>query len=227
MMKVRESILAVASILSTGCGTDHDGMIQGVDVSHHQGDIDWTTVRKSGIQFAYIKATEGDSWLDTLYRSNLREARAAGLLTGSYHFFSFCKSGSVQAANFLSNADFSDGELVPVLDVETAGNCRQGPGDELYAEVKVFLDSVEAAVGIRPLIYTTTWFHLRHMDGMFEDERFWMRNLWWRPNDSMDWVFWQYAVEQLPGVQGDVDKNWFAFDRRRLEEFRIRRNPDQ
>lgn len=76
--------------------------LRGVDVSHHQGQIDWPKVAKSDIAFAILKATEGGDLVDDSFASNLAGARAAGLAVGVYHFFTFCRSGADQAKNFLA-----------------------------------------------------------------------------------------------------------------------------
>jgi lysozyme len=217
-------LIEPAALLACG---DGEGPVQGIDVSHHQGPIDWAAVRKQGMAFAYVKATEGRDWVDRRHADNMREAREAGLLAGAYHFFSFCRDGAEQARNFLAHADIRAGDLVPVLDVETAGNCSGRPDSRrLHREVKAFLDTVEGAVGQRPLIYTTYWFHLRHMGREFDGERFWIRNLYWKPGRGIDWVFWQHAVEELPGVRGDVDRNEFAFGHHRLAEFTLKGRED-
>lgn len=207
-------------------GSDDVG-VRGIDVSHHQGHIDWPKVRAQGTAFAYIKATEGGDWRDRLYTSNLQGARASGVLAGSYHFFTFCKPGDIQARNFLRHADLKGGDLLPVVDVETAGNCAEAPASEsdpgrLHREVKSFLDIVEERIGRRPIIYTTHWFHWKHMGREFGGERFWIRNLFWKPSRSIDWVFWQYAVDELEGVTGKVDKNEFAFKPAELEKWMMK-----
>lgn len=209
---VASAILVLAARFNRGSS---EPGVRGIDVSHHQGPIDWRKVRAQGIAFAYIKATEGGDWTDRLYASNLQGARASGVLAGSYHFFTFCKPGDVQARNFLRHADLSGGDLLPVVDVETVGNCADGAASEfdpgrLHQEVKAFLDIVEERIGRRPIIYTTHWFHWKHMGPEFDGERFWIRNLFWKPSRSIDWVFWQYSVDDLEGVNGEVDKNEFA-----------------
>ena len=61
--------------------------VVGVDVSHHQDDIDWPKVSQSNVRFAYIKATEGGDYVDPKFTDNWKQARAAGLAVGVYHFF--------------------------------------------------------------------------------------------------------------------------------------------
>lgn len=212
--------LALAVPLLVGCASPDSSAVRGVDVSHHQGRIDWAALKAQGVAFAYVKATEGGGWRDILYDENMADARAAGILTGSYHFFSFCKDGAAQARNFLAGAHLPAGDLIPVLDVESLGNCSEGPDPErLYREVDAFLDAVASAVGHRPIVYTTHAFHFLHMGPEFSGERFWVRNLFWRPGRGLNWVFWQHAVEGMKGVDGDIDQNVFAWGPERLGEF--------
>lgn len=75
--------------------------VRGVDVSHHQGSINWTAVRSTGVAFAFIKATEGATHQDRLFAANWRDAMSAGLSRGAYHFFTFCTPGAPQASDFI------------------------------------------------------------------------------------------------------------------------------
>src|SRR3954471_9883226 len=68
------------------------GEQMGIDVSARQGTIDWQRVGRDGITFAYIKASEGAD-ADRRFRRNWREAEAAGVRAGAYHFFTLCESG--------------------------------------------------------------------------------------------------------------------------------------
>ena len=72
--------------------------VTGVDVSHHQGRIDWPKVAGSGVRFAYVKATEGGDFIDESFGQNWEQAKAVG---GAYHFYRQCKGGREQAENFL------------------------------------------------------------------------------------------------------------------------------
>ena len=71
----------------------HKYEIRGVDVSHHNGDINWAQLRKEGIAFAYIKATEGLSHKDRSYRNNYLACKQSDIKTGTYHFYTFGLDG--------------------------------------------------------------------------------------------------------------------------------------
>jgi len=67
--------------------------VRGVDVSHHNGRVDWPRIRAAGYVFAYLKATEGATFRDRTFLRNRTEATRAGLVTGAYHFFTLCRAG--------------------------------------------------------------------------------------------------------------------------------------
>ena len=130
--------------------------IRGIDVSHHQGKIDWRRVAADDVAFAIIKATEGGTHVDTLFATNLREARAAGLAVGAYHFFTFCRPGADQARNFMAVVPSGEPLLPPVVDIEFGGNCPQRPSPEqLNTELAAFLGPVETAFGKQAILYLT------------------------------------------------------------------------
>lgn len=182
----------------------------GIDVSHHQGPIDWSAVAKSGVSFAYMKATEGGDFVDKLFQSNWSEARAAGIPRGAYHFFTQCRTGREQAANFIRTVPKDPAALPHAVDAEHMGPCKSLPQvTNVVSELKAFIDSVAAHYGKRPLIYSTLEFHHTYLRGKLKDERFWIRSLITPPRiRQSDWVIWQYHNRgRRPGISGPVDLN--------------------
>ncbi len=100
----------------------------GIDVSSHQGSIDWQRVARDGIDFVYIKASEGGDAADARFRANWDGATSAGIEPGAYHFFTLCRSGADQAANFLESVPADRHALAPAVDLEFDGNCSRRPG---------------------------------------------------------------------------------------------------
>ena len=190
--------------------------IHGVDVSHYQGEIDWNVLAAQNIQFAYIKATEGSSHVDEHFTKNYEEARQAGLRVGAYHFFSYDSSGITQAENFIDTVENFDGMLPPVVDVEFYGNKEENPPapEEVYPQLQAYLDAVEDAYGMRPMIYATNESWELYVQEQFEDYPLWIRDIWKRPKNSVDWTLWQYTNRgRLKGFSGGepyVDLNVFA-----------------
>ena len=187
--------------------------VRGIDVSHHQGVIDWPKVATSGIAFAYIKATEGGDFSDRRFRQNWRGAAAAGLRRGAYHFFTFCRPGLEQAAHFIRTVPADPDMLPPAVDLEFGGNCRASASRlNLDRELPAFLDAVEAHYGRRALLYATREFYQAHMAGKKIANPLWLRSILFEPDyNRHPWTLWQYHNRgRIAGVQGPVDYNVFA-----------------
>ncbi|MCH5263724.1 MAG: glycoside hydrolase family 25 protein [Lachnospiraceae bacterium] len=190
--------------------------IHGVDVSHYQGEIDWNVLAAQNIQFAYIKATEGSSHVDEHFTKNYEEARQAGLRVGAYHFFSYDSSGITQAENFINTVENFDGMLPPVVDVEFYGNKEENPPapEEVYPQLQAYLDAVEDAYGMRPMIYATNESWELYVQEQFDDYPLWIRDIWKKPKNTEDWTLWQYTNRgRLKGFSGEepyVDLNVFV-----------------
>jgi lysozyme len=182
----------------------------GVDVSHHQGAIDWDGLKRSGTAFAYIKASEGENFNDPRFTRNWYAAEQAGMRRGAYHFFTLCRTGKLQAENFIRVVPKDPKALPPVVDAEHMGPCRDSsPIKDVVAELRVFLDLVGQHYGKRPVIYTTREFHDAFLIGAFPKERFWIRSLVVEPAfRESQWLFWQYHNRgRRAGVSGPVDLN--------------------
>jgi lysozyme len=195
--------------------------VRGIDVSHHQGAIDWAAVRADGFEFAFIKSSEGADHVDSAFRRNWDAAGAAGLARGPYHFFTFCSPGRAQASHFASVAGESFGELPPVADVEFVGNCKSWTSiEQVRSELREFLVAIEAASGRRPAIYFTREAYDRILDGEFEEYATWPRSVFGEPRgeSAPRWTFWQFADNgRVRGVRGLVDLDVFRGTRAQLE----------
>lgn len=178
----------------------------GVDVSNHQGEIDWVAVADDGMTFAYIKATEGGDFVDDQFTQNWKGAAAAGLDRGAYHFFTFCRSGADQAANFLRTVPKDADALPPVIDLELGGNCAKRPSRaEVQREVGAFLEAVEAEIGQTVVLYIGDDFEDRYHLRAGLDRPFWHRRVLLRP-DVDGWWIWQVdGHASVDGIDGGTD----------------------
>lgn len=188
----------------------HD--VIGVDVSGHQGDIDWTSLAASGVAFAYIKATEGGDFRDGQFQKNWRDAKAANMPRGAYHFLTQCRSGADQAANFIRTVPRETGALPPAVDAEHMGPCAPGRSvADIRGEMLAFMTEIEAYYGKRPIVYVTYEFHRAYLHGYNGTERFWVRSLFVPPLiEQQRWLFWQFHHRGVrPGIRGPVDLDAF------------------
>jgi lysozyme len=216
------------TVTPTPSPTPTAAFVDGIDVSYHQGVIDWAQVAAAGKRFAFVRATAGTLTADSAYAANRYGARAAGLAVGSYHFANpdraFNDAGN-EASWFLRNAAIASGDLVPVLDFETANGLDPAA---LTAWAQTWLSQVTAATGVRPIIYTTPKFWRTSM----ADTDWFARNgysvLWiahwtgssepWVPAGGWGgtgwggngWSFWQHSsAGTVPGISGYVDLDRF------------------
>lgn len=200
-----------------GVAAAHAMPVQGIDVSYYQGDIDWRKVRDAGIQFAFIKATEGGDRFDEKFLANWRAAKKAGVARGAYHFMYWCRPASQQATWYKAHVPKDDDALPPVLDVEWTTHsktcARRIPRAAAIAKIKVMLKALEAHSGKRPIIYTDPKFHREVLEGEFTDYHFWLRSVAAKPEEiysARDWAFWQFTTTgRVRGVAGPVDRNVF------------------
>jgi lysozyme len=185
--------------------------VRGIDVSRHQGPIDWALVATEDVRFAYLKATEGRDFTDTRFEANWANAKAAGIARGAYHFFTFCSPGGAQADHFLRVAPPEPGALIPVADVEFVGNCKgYGSLAAVRAQLARFLERVERAWGVPPILYVTPDSHRRVLAGQFDRYSLWIRSVLTQPPlDAFGgWLIWQFSeTGSISGVSGSVDLN--------------------
>ncbi|GGM76844.1 hypothetical protein GCM10012275_54380 [Longimycelium tulufanense] len=190
-------------------------MARGIDVSSHQGHPNWAAVRGAGIEFAYIKATEGVGYLSPTLDSQYHGARAAGLVVGLYHF-ARPDTGNPPSAEADTFADqvlrlgaHGPGYLPPCLDIELTG-------ENLRTWCGAFVARLRQRLGRhRVMVYASTNFLLGHLGEPWADAN----DIWWwvahygRPTGQPGHatprvVMHQYtSTGQVPGIAGNVDMN--------------------
>ncbi len=180
----------------------------GVDVSSYQADIDMDKLKEQDIRFIYIKATEGSKAQDDRFAENWDKAEKAGLLSGAYHFFSYDSEGKTQAENFIKTVGTDlNGRLLPVVDVEYYGDKEQNPPvkEDVIRELKIYLETIEQAYDVKPMIYTRSDIYDKYLKGEFDEYKKWISSLYtplsW--NYKGDWYIWQYLNRgELDGYTG-------------------------
>lgn len=192
--------------------------VHGIDVSVWNGPIDWQTAHQNGVNFAFLKATEGGDRADPAFDANWRAAGAAGVPRGAYHFFYHCRPAAEQARWFIDHVPRQPGALPPVLDMEWTPRSPTCPGkrpaEEVQADARTFIAAVTRHYGKRPILYTTTDFYEENRLWQVAGAEFWLRSTKDHPSDAypgQHWTFWQYSGTGLvPGIGGTVDLNAFA-----------------
>lgn len=188
--------------------------IQGIDVSHYQGSVNWADVKSSGIAFAFAKATEGITVVDSEFDTNWAGINAAAIIRGAYHFYISTDDPEAQAENFLKAVgSLAPGDLPPVLDIE---NYSGDYGTSSLAEnVQTWLDAVQEGLQRRPMIYTGPSFWDTYMTSEFGAYPLWVAEYGVSqpklPIGWSAWTMWQSTRNGVvQGVAGNVDLDVFA-----------------
>ncbi len=232
--------MGLGTRIHEGAPTDEPSMgplaptdgVQGIDVSHWQGAINWTSVRNAGIQFAWIKATEGTSYKDPRFNTNYPAAYHAGVIRGAYHFaLPNVSGGAAQATYFATNGGgwSRDNLTLPgVLDIEHnpyGAMCYGLSTTQMRTWITDFYNAYKARTGRDVVIYTTaSWWNTctGNWTGMYGKSPLWVAH--WTsnatptlPSGFPTWTVWQYtSTGSVSGVSGNVDRNKFNGSRDRL-----------
>ena len=200
--------------------------VYGLDISHHQGKIDWEKFanenpKENPISFIYMKACEGSDHKDTRFDINWEKAEKHGFTKGAYHYFSPHSTGLEQAKMFTETVKLKKGDLPPVIDVE-----EKPENTAIFLqELKIFITKIEEHYGVKPIIYSGKKYKKRYLnDKFFERYPTWIAHYY---VDSLEvdqnWTFWQCSDRgNLPGINRNVDINIFNGGLKELENFRLK-----
>lgn len=200
--------------------TDYD--VHGIDVSHYQKNVNWGMVAETGIDFAFVKATEGLTYRDSLFCKNWESMKDEGIVRGAYHFFRPTVSPYLQAYNFTQTVSLDVGDLPPVLDFEVVGKQHR---IGIISNIQTWLSIVEEVYNIRPIIYTNQKLYRKYIQGNFDDYAVWIARYNTEAPDmpmNQAWSFWQYGdTGKIKGIDGNVDFNVFQGDLNALKSMTL------
>lgn len=191
--------------------------VKGIDVSHHNGRINYAAVAADSVDFVIIKATEGVNFRDSMMVSNMRGARAAGLQTGFYHFFRFDRGGVRQGRHFLGTVDTLPSDFPLVIDFETAHN----PPTDYYLVVGRLRDMVSflRRRGRRVMVYCNHDGYETYIRGNFDDLDLWLAS-GRVPTGTDRRTLWQHTHNgRVNGITTPVDINTFNGTRSQFHQW--------
>lgn len=196
-----------------GVAIPPDYPIMGIDVSHHQGEINYQEAvsmhgAKDSIQFVYIKVTEGTDFKDSRYDQNAEGFAALGMNYGFYHYYQPNKSAEKQALFYCETIKNYNFKLIPVVDIEVIGDLNKS---QLVDSISVFINRVDAILESRPMIYTYVSFFNDYFDGTdLDNELFWLasynrKNPYMKKENAIIWQFSERGT--VNGISTRVDLN--------------------
>lgn len=190
--------------------------VKGIDVSRWQPDFDFANAKANGMEFAFIKASEGTTLKDKSFDRHREKALAAGMMVGAYHFYRPKSDPKAQAKFFCSIiGDLRPGELPPVLDLEA----KEGNQSKLATDAKIFCEEVERILGVTPILYTGPYYFKDWVLNNGDKSALVRFPLWiahyggnaaLTPPPYANWTFWQFTDKLLmPKHKGGLDGNLF------------------
>lgn len=192
----------------------------GIDVSHLQGDVDWQKVKAAGVQFVFLKATEGGTYTDPSFAAHRAALKALGLPCGAYHFFRPKGPVDKQIDNFINAVGkLQPGELPPVLDIEVPEDWKGIAVPDRVKMILQWLNAVEKRLGMRPIVYINNPMARDELasDPALAKYLLWLAHYTTRPAPTVpkpwsNWAFWQYSEHgTIDGINDkEVDLNRFA-----------------
>jgi lysozyme len=156
--------LVVSTLLAPFGGQNEDQDSFGIDVSHHNGKINWDQV--PDVDFVYIKATEGATYVDPVYQQNINGARARKFRVGAYHYFRTTSSVQKQFENYKKHVMKSDIDLIPMVDVE---ECKKWSATQFQDSLMRFIQLVKSHYGKAPMIYSVNTFYNKYCAPRFNN----------------------------------------------------------
>lgn len=183
---------------------------RGVDISAHNGDVDFSAMAADGVTFVFLKATEGASWRDSRFETNYAAAEQAGLRVGAYHFFRFDVEGWRQSVNIIGALGNKHLDLPVAIDVEEWTNPTDRTTEEIIDNLRSLVELLRQN-GREPMIYTNKNGYYRFVRDRFDDVALWICSF---TDPAMSqtarWDIWQHSHRgTVRGVQGAVDLNTF------------------
>ncbi len=186
----------------------------GIDVSHWDGAIDWGKMKAAGVEFAFLKATEGTTFLDPQFATYWKAAPQAGIIRGAFHFFRPAADALKQADFFVDTAGVPvAGDFPLTIDLETTDNL---PAAEVAAGALAFLARVEERTGRVPIIYTSARVFDTVLGTPAGFEHYLLWDAQWNvscPNISSptwtNWAFWQTNDNGQLGGLSNLDLDQF------------------
>lgn len=192
--------------------------IKGIDISHHNGLMNLDAAAKDGVEFVFIKASEGEKYRDPNFRLNYDKARHAGMKVGAYHFFRFDRDGTAQAINLHEVIKYRKLDLGVVIDVERNNNAK-GVSDKVIKErLAAMIDYLQMR-GHRIMLYSNAEGYHELLHEEFGGMPLWVCSFKRTPINR-EWDFWQYYHHgEVAGVKGEVDLNVFSGSREEWEQY--------
>ena len=195
---------------------------RGIDVSYYQDSIQWRRVKQSGVQFAFIRVSDGPTFTDPMFTKNWSGAARAGVMRGAYQYFRPASNAIAQADLVIAALAKDRGELPPVIDVETTDGKS---ATYIAQQIRAWVARIRDKLGVEPIVYSGPEFWRDAVAGAdLTTQPLWIAHyttgcptvpLHWKM-----WTFWQHGDRgKVRGIERPVDLDVFAGTFADLQDF--------
>lgn len=177
-------------------------MIKGIDVSEHNGIVDWQAVKDAGIEFVMVRCSMGKSMQDDMFLQNVNGAKSVGLQVGAYHYsYALTVDDAIQEAANCRDTIANAGvllELPVFFDMEDADGYKRQKGfnfdrDHITAICRAFIDNVNLDCGV----YASYDWLINYIDWQSLGCAIWSAQ--WSNNDDFKGYMWQFTDQLIIG----------------------------
>jgi lysozyme len=200
-------VYAVWSYVTGWAPSTGEYPVQGIVVSEANGTPTWSTLGATGVDFAYLTATDGATHRDTSFESNLEGVTQAGIRYGALHHFDICRLASDQATLFITTVPRSENALPPVVQVDFSDTCKGRPNRGLIlSELGTFISEIEAHSGKPAILLLGKDFEEEYQVSKSIDRTVWAESNWFLPDyTARPWVLWTANTgRRISGIDGSV-----------------------
>ena len=183
--------------------------VQGISVDASHGKITWHVAGATGVDFAYVRATNGAEERDPAFAANIKGARDAGIRYGASHQYSLCRLASDQATIFVTTVPREENILPPAVRLAYDNGCKDRPGRALVlSELNTFLNQIEGHSGKPAIIIVSKEFEEDYAISSGISRTFWLEGNFFPPDyATKPWVMWRASdMRRVSGIEGPV--NW-------------------
>lgn len=184
-----------------------DYPVQGIVTDARHGKLDWPMLAATGVDFAYILATDGSKNRDPRFATNMAGAREAGVRFGPLHRYDLCRLASDQATRFITTVPRTDTALPAAVEFGFSEKCASKPDRALVlSEVATFLSQIEAHLGKPAILKVSQEFEDQYKLSASIDRTVWLEKTWLLPDyAARPWVMWTANPERrIDGVDEPV-----------------------
>ncbi len=181
--------------------------VQGLVVDENNGTPNWAMLGATGVDFAYLTATEGAAKRDKSFASNLEAVSEAGIRYGALHHFDICRLASDQATLFITTVPRAKNALSAAVQLDFKTSCSSKPNRELIlSELTTFLNQIEAHSGTPTVLLIAPEFEKMYNISGAINRQIWVEGTWFLPDYSAKpWVMWTAnRSRNVAGVDGRV-----------------------